>query len=138
MKELTMSSQHARPRWWQIYLTLPLLIALFVVDGRLKLSTRGHQIVQIGIVLLVYGLIHLWLKANATALSGMDREGDHGRIRVFRIPVSQLPESNGENRLMFQRSDSEIKGVLSDTFEMDYIDAVSFPADEVSQELKKE
>ena len=34
---------------------------------------RGHQAVQIGIILLVYGLIHLWLKANAAALSNMDQ-----------------------------------------------------------------
>jgi len=131
-------SQQARPKWWQVYLTLPLLIALFAVDGRLKISTRGHQAVQIGIVLLIYGLIHLWLKANATALSRMDQEQDHGRIRVMRMPVSQLPESNGENQLMFQLPDSEIKGVLSDTFDMDYIDVVAVPVDEVSQELKKE
>ena len=133
-----MPSQHARPKWWQVYLTLPLLIAMFALDGRLKISTRGHQVVQIGIVLLIYGLIHLWLKANASALSEMDREQDYRRIRVFRIPVSQLPESNGENELMFQLSDSEIKGMLGDTFEMDYIDAVSFPVDEVPQELKRE
>ena len=133
-----MLPQPARPKWWQIYLTLPLLILLFVVDSRLKISTRGHQAVQIAIVLLVYGLIHLWLKANATALSGMDREQTYGRVRVIRMPVSQLPEAIHENRLRFQLPESEIKGVLSDTFEMETIDALSFPVDEVSQESKKE
>jgi hypothetical protein len=54
------------------------------------------------------------------------------------MPVSQLPEAIRENRLMFQLPESEIKGVLSDTFEMDCINAVAYPADEVSQESKKE
>jgi hypothetical protein len=133
-----MRSQGLRPKWWQVYLTLPLLIALFVLDSRLKISTRGHQFVQIGIVLLVYGLIHFWLKANASALSGMDREQRYGRIRVLRIPPAQLSESSGSHDAAFQLPASEVKGVLSDTFEMEYIDAVSFPLDKVSQESKKE
>jgi hypothetical protein len=128
-----MFSQHARPKWWQVYLTLPLLIALFLADSRLKISTRGHQAVQIGIILLVYGLIHLWLKANTAALSRMDREQNYGRVRVIRIPVS----SSQPSRLL-QLPDSEIKGMLNDTFEMDYSHAVSFPVDEVPQEVDKE
>jgi hypothetical protein len=68
----------------------------------------------------------------------MDREHRYGRVRVIRIPVSQLPGSGNENSVMFQLPDSEIKGVLSDTFDMDCIDAVAFPVDEVSQESKKE
>ncbi|HET9912231.1 MAG TPA: hypothetical protein VFQ13_10105 [Anaerolineales bacterium] len=127
-----MSSSNSHPKWWQVYLTFPLLIALFVLDARLKISTRGHQSVQIGIILLVYGLIHLWLKANSSALARMD----HDRVRVMRVPVSQLPEV--ERRPMFELSPSEIKGVLSDTFEMDYIDAEAFPVDEVSEKINKE
>ncbi|HLO32128.1 MAG TPA: hypothetical protein VK249_23470 [Anaerolineales bacterium] len=131
-------SKDVSPKWWQVYLTLPLLVALFLVDSRLNVSTRGHQAVQIGIVLLVYGLIHLWLKANATALSRMDREEGSRRITVIQFPPSQLPESSSERHLLFQLPESEIKGMLSDTFEIDYIDAVSFPVDKVSQESKKE
>ena len=133
-----MFSSNTRPKWWQLYLTLPLLIALFVVDSRLKLSTRGHQAVQIGIVLVVFGLVHLWLKANSTALSKMDYEQYHGTIRVMRVPLEQLSESSNKKRPMLQFPDSEIKGMLSDTFEMETIDAEAFPVDEVPQELIKE
>jgi hypothetical protein len=127
-----MSSSKNHPKWWQVYLTFPLLIGLFVLDARLKISTRGHQAVQIGIILLVYGLIHLWLKANSSALARMD----HGRVTVMRFPVSQLPDV--ERRPMFELPPSEIKGVLSDTFEMDTIDAEAFPVDEVSEKINKE
>ena len=118
-----MFSSNACPKWWQVYLTLPLLVGLFAVDSRLKISTRGHQVVQIGIILLVYGLIHVWLKANTGALSRMDREQNYRRIRVVRVPLSQLPESSNENSLRLQLQNSESKGLLSDTFEMDTIDA---------------
>ena len=133
-----MSSNHDHPKWWQLYLTLPLLIALFMLDSRLRLSARGHQAVQIGILLLVYGLVHLWLKANATALSNMDQRQYHGTVTVTRVPSYQLPESNNDKRPMFQFSNSEIKGTLSDTFEMDIINAEFCPVDEVPQELNKE
>ena len=83
-------------------------------------------------------MTHLWVKANSSALTRMDRELGYGRVRVIRVPVSQLPGSDNENDIMFRLPDSEINGVLSDTFEMDCIDAVTYPADEVSQESKKE
>lgn len=133
-----MLTSNFRPRWWQLYLTLPLLIALFAADSRLKISTRGHQAVQTGIVLLVFGLVHLWLKANSNALTRMDQEYVDKTFTVFQIPASQLSESNGENRQILQLPESEIKGVLSDTFEMDYIDAEALPIDEVPDVRKKE
>lgn len=122
------------PKWWQLYLTFPFLIALFAIDSSLRISTRGHQAVQIGIILLVYGFIHLWLKANARALSGMDRERYQGIIRVIRIPISQTPEGDHAKRPLLQLPDSEIKGILSDTVETGYIDVESFPLEDVSHQ----
>jgi hypothetical protein len=130
--------QDIRPKWWQIYLTFPLLIALFLLDNRLKLSLHEHQAVQIGILLLVYGLIHLWLKANEAALSNMDRRQFHGTVIVTRIPSQRLSEPTNDKRPMFQFSNSEIKGILSDTFEMDYIDAEFSSVEAASNEANKE
>ena len=129
-----MSSSNTRPKWWQLYLSFPLLIVLFIVENRLKISTREHQVVQFGIILFVYGLILFWLKANSAALSNMDRRQYHRTITVILPPSFELTDAD----TMFELPASEIKGVLSDTFEMDYIDAESFPVDEVAQDLKKE
>jgi len=125
-----MSSSNKNPKWWQLYLVFPLCLALFAVDNRLKISTRGHQAVQLGIIVIIFGLTQLWLKANAGALSGT------GTFKVTRIHSYQLTELDEEYHPMFHYS--EIKGVLGNTFEMDYIDAESFPVEEVSQELNKE
>jgi hypothetical protein len=133
-----MPSQDLRPKWWQLYLTFPLLIALFVVENQLKISARGHQAVQIGILLIIYGLVHLWLKANSSALSQMDQKQYRGTITVIQILPDQIRDSNKAERPTFQFPASEIKGVLSDTFGMDYIDAEFLPSDEVLQELDKE
>jgi hypothetical protein len=117
-----MSASNLRPKWWQLYLTFPLLIVLFAAENRLKISSRGHQTVKIVIVLLIFGLIHLWIKANSSALSRMDQEQYSGRVTVIRIPPDQLSDLKIEERSMFATPASEIKGVLSDPFEMDYID----------------
>jgi hypothetical protein len=131
-----MNTSTARPKWWQVYLTLPLLIVLFIFDSRIKISERGHQAVQIGIILLMYGLVHLWLKANETALS--DFRHYRGTVIISKPHVYKLANTHSENRPILQLQDTEIKGTLSDTFEMDYINADFFSVDEVSQELKKE
>lgn len=135
-----MSTQYAHPKWWQVYLTVPLLIALFALDSRLKLSVRGHQAVQIGIILFAYGLIRLWIKANAKALSEMDQARYGGWVRVIKIPPYQLPDMADVNKKhpILQLPDSELKGMLSDTFEMDTIDAEFIPMDEAAENLKKE
>ena len=131
-----MSANYARPKWWQLYLSLPLLIGLFLLEHRLKLSEGGHQAAQLGILLLVYGLIHVWLKANASALSKMDQRQYHGTVTVVRVPPHQL--SDASRRPMLQLPNSEIKGTLSDTFEMDIIDAEFIPMDKAVEDLKKE
>jgi hypothetical protein len=107
------------------------------LDNRLKLSMRGHQTVQIGILLLVYGLVHLWLKANAMALSRMDQKQFHNTFTVIRIPPNQLPDTSGK-RPIYQFANSEIKGILSDTFEMDYVDAEFSSVDAAPNEANKE
>lgn len=131
-----MPFSNSRPKWWQLYLTFPLLIALFVLDHRLELSRRGHIAVQIGILLLVYGLIHLWLNANSNALSGMDRRKYYGSVIVTRASPHQFADVN--QRPMFQLPNSELKGVLGDTFEMDYIDAEFVSVEETAQDKRKE
>jgi|GEM_PF-956534 len=135
-----MSSQHARPKWWQVYLALPLLVVLLTVDSRLKISTRGHQAVQIAIILLIYGLMHLWVKANAQALREMDQPPHGQGIRTVHIGPYPLSDSRkvSTEHLVLLLPDSEIKGLLNDTFEMDYIDAEFLPVDEAPQELDKE
>ena len=133
-----MSSSNLPPKWWQLYLTFPLLIVLFAAENRLKISSRGHQAVQIVIVLLIFGLIHHWIKANSSALSRMDQEQYYGRVTVIRIPPDQLSDLKVEERSTFAPPASEIRGMLSNTFEMDYIDAEFYPVDEIHQQSKKE
>ena len=62
------------PKWWQLYTLFPLLVLLLVVEHQLSITEGEHQAAQIGIILLIYGLIHLWLRANTVALAETDKE----------------------------------------------------------------
>jgi hypothetical protein len=51
-----------RVPWWQAFAFVPLLVGLFVGEQRLR-SLRSHQTVRV-IIVLVFGLLNLWLKAQ--------------------------------------------------------------------------
>jgi hypothetical protein len=57
-----------RVPWWQAFAFVPLLVGLFVGEQRLRFSPAGHQTVQVIIVLFIFGLLNLWLKAQDGAL----------------------------------------------------------------------
>lgn len=119
------SSKNARPKWWQLYLVLPLLIVLFILEVRLPFSTTEHEIAQLGILAVIYGLVHLWLRANRSAFYKMDIEKEKLRasrvVKIYEVPRSFANEFEDvyEHRPMFRITDHEIKNTLSDTFEMD-------------------
>ncbi len=127
-----MYTKNARPKWWQVYLTFPLLIALFVLDSRLKLTVHEHEGVQIGIVLLIYGLIHIWIKANSRALTGSYNWKSYRGVTVIQIP----PDGFSRHAESFHFPHSEVHGVLDDTFELEVIDAEVLPGNEVQAKTK--
>ena len=56
------------PVWWVLYTLVPLMGGLLILEHRASLSPAGHRFAQIGIVLCIYGLVWLWLRANTLAL----------------------------------------------------------------------
>jgi hypothetical protein len=59
---------HRRPAWWLLYALVPLLARLCVIEHRAPLSPGWHTGVQVGMVLFIYGIVWLWLRANAIRL----------------------------------------------------------------------
>ena len=123
-----MYSKRNQPKWWQLYLTFPLLIALFVGEYRLQLTDGEHQALQLGIIVVVFLLIFRWLKNNSSALSRMDRMEYHKTFTVIHIPPYESEETDRIEPSLHHMTYLEVKGVLSDTFEMD----------QVPQEVNKE
>ncbi len=75
-----METHDRRPAWWQLYLFGFFMVGLFVLGARAPLSELGHQVAAIGTLLLVYGFVGLWLRANRPAL-----------LRVSKLILVQRP-----------------------------------------------
>ncbi len=57
--------QH-KPSWWPLYATFPLSIGLLWLDSRITLPPQGHEFLELGIVVLVFGCMALWMRRIQT------------------------------------------------------------------------
>ena len=101
-----MNKEKRRPAWSQLWLLLPLLAVLATVEVRVPLSPTGHQLVEVAIVLVVFGLAALWIRVNAAA---MVRAIDDDLAQRCGTSFAALPRddettggSNGDGRLWFE------------------------------------
>ena len=107
-----MPDNTVRPKWWQLYLTFPLLIMLFVLDHNLDLSEGGHSAVQIGTLLLIYGLDSIWIKKNTGALSDLDQKPYGEAIVVTRSQTFHMPEMKSNEHQEFSLPRPGLKGTM--------------------------
>ena len=126
-----MSSEKKHPKWWQLYVMLPILVSLFYPETRATLTETEHIIAEVGLLFLIFGFVQVWLRANRSALMSIDPAEAGWRIKLYEIPMEQL-------RALHEREDAatpprglelpagEIKGVLGDAFDR------GFPEDESS------
>jgi len=87
-----MQGKKQQPSWWLLYLHPPMLIGLFLLEMRLSLSDTGHRFAELIIVLIVFGSISLWLKANTGALIQENLERWHTALRADSSPISPQSE----------------------------------------------
>lgn len=88
-----MHAKQARPRWWQLYLALPVFTGCAVIDTRLQLSAGGHQLLQVAALLTAVGWVRVWLRTNASALRSMDEDAYSRSVIVRTYPAArQSPE----------------------------------------------
>ncbi len=83
-----------KPSWGLLYLIVPLAAGLVLVEHDLVLSLLGHELVQLGIVVIVFGLMLLWVRANAQEIvSGTKGESTPERLHWTVYEASE-PERN--------------------------------------------
>ena len=63
-----------RPSWWQLWLLFPVLGILAFLETGASLSPAGHRVVEVAIILVVYGLVSVWLRANQARVLDESRD----------------------------------------------------------------
>ncbi len=117
-----MATKKRNPKWWQVYLGLPLLVGLFWLEMQIPLTDTENVIAQLGILCLIFAFMQVWIRANRSALMHMDDHEGEWRVHLYHIPAEQSgsiapSEDRRGERPMLHIPASGLKGVLSDTFE---------------------
>jgi len=68
------SKQNHTPRWTMLNLIVLVAIGGLALEHNLHLTPVGHKITLFLLVAVLYGLMGLWVKSNATALEDIDTE----------------------------------------------------------------
>jgi len=68
------------PRSWKAWVLLILLGGLLMLEPQVPLSSGGHQLVQLAMMLLMFGVVLYWLRHNRGALvnEAYEREQKEG------------------------------------------------------------
>lgn len=76
-----MFDQKRGPKWGILYVIVPLVAGLFGLEMKAPLPEAGHRIAQVCVILLTYGLVALWLRANRLAIlnEGYRKQKKNGR-----------------------------------------------------------
>ncbi len=87
--------KHSQQTWWQVVILVLVMIGLLILAHRVAPSTGWRIFLEIGVVVVSYGLITLWLNTHATVL--LDREYaqyDSRAIELLDREMSTPPSSH--------------------------------------------
>ena len=85
-----------RPRWWILYLSAAFVFGLFLLEAKARLSEVGHTWVEIGLVLIQYGLVMIWLNANEVALLNEERD-KYKKQAIRQVFVAPQPQNGNSD-----------------------------------------
>jgi hypothetical protein len=88
---IEMSKKDRLPAWWRLALLVALIPTLFLIEMRLPVTEGAHRVLQIGIVLLIYGCAWFWLNANEVALIREEQQKRHEALRKVLQPLASQP-----------------------------------------------
>ena len=92
-----MERKQAKPAWWLVYATLPVLIGLLLLSGRVGLPQWLELPSAFLIVVSSFGSIGIWVHLTAARLSEEELSSVAGD-ESYRVTVYEPAQSSGEPR----------------------------------------
>ncbi len=120
-----MFNRDRKPAWWQLYLLVPIMFGLLVVEHFVPLPRVSDQIVDGGIVVLTFGAMAGWVHANGGLLERYYMERD-GTAHNLKITVYEPAATRRANRYL---SHGPVGPVQADAYQ-----AQAEPNEEVKEE----
>jgi len=97
-----MNKSSIRPAWWFLYLCIALVLGLFWLEAKLPFSAAGHTWAEVGLVLILYGLVTAWLKANEAAMIAEERE----KYKRMKLPKAVITAQTRYQDMAVQEGNS--------------------------------
>jgi len=95
-----MKQKQRKAAWWQMFASVPLMLALLIGETRLDLPQWAQEVVMIGIVIATFGVMLIWLHINAELLYREEFENgksfDDLRITVYEPSSRESNEDSNE------------------------------------------
>jgi hypothetical protein len=97
-----MKNSLMHPKWWLLYLSIACVLGLFWLEVKSSFSEAIHTWIEIGLVIILYGLVMIWLDANQKALFSEERQWRKQKLLLNTIDTPQtiqgdLPKQSGNN-----------------------------------------
>ena len=109
-----MSNQTMRPKWWQVYAMLVALLGLFWLEAHARLTGTDHVLAELGILVLIFGSLRAWLKANRAALMESDPTEAGWGVGICDIPAAEEAEDEPGRQGMDAVASAGIQAHLKD------------------------
>jgi hypothetical protein len=62
-----------RPKWLLLFALVPLMVAFLMVDDEMPMLPWAHELLELVILVIVFGLMFLWMHSNRVALTNEER-----------------------------------------------------------------
>ena len=72
-----------KPRWSLLYLTVPLMVILLILQGEMPSAPTVHEVPEMGIVLVCFGLMVVWVHGNQAALLNEQFEKERWELHTY-------------------------------------------------------
>jgi hypothetical protein len=89
--------KNRKPAWWQLYLLVPIMGALLFSEYLAPLPGASPQIVDAGIVVLIFGAMLAWVQFNGGLIErdNMDKDKSSQDLKITVYEPSSKTNGNG-------------------------------------------
>jgi hypothetical protein len=92
-----MLNKERKPAWWQLYILVPVMLGLILVEQLDPLPGIASEIVDLSVVVLTFGTMLAWMRINSGLIEFEEMEKDES-LRYLNITLYD-PQSDTSNDL---------------------------------------